>query len=82
MDMKLELIIIGVSDVDRAVAFYRDKAGFHIDYDVKVNEKLRFIQATPPSSACSIAFGIGISDMPPGSMHGLQVVVSDTQAVL
>jgi catechol 2,3-dioxygenase-like lactoylglutathione lyase family enzyme len=80
MNMKLELIIIGVSDVERAIAFYRDKLGFSIDFNVTINENLRFVQATPPGSACSIAFGVGISDMPAGSMHGLQVVVDDAQA--
>ncbi len=80
MNYKLELIIIGVSDVDRAVEFYRDKAGFNIDFNVTVNPKLRFVQVTPPGSACSIAFGLGLTDMPAGSMHGLQVVVDSAQS--
>jgi catechol 2,3-dioxygenase-like lactoylglutathione lyase family enzyme len=77
MDMKLELIILPVTDVDRAKAFYVDKVGFHADHDQRVNEKLRFVQLTPPGSACSIAFGEGITDAPAGSVKGLQVVVAD-----
>jgi catechol 2,3-dioxygenase-like lactoylglutathione lyase family enzyme len=81
MEMKLELIPLPVSDVDKALAFYTDKAGFHLDHDHKVNEDLRFIQLTPPGSACSITFGKGIAtDMKPGSLKGLQMVVPDAQA--
>jgi catechol 2,3-dioxygenase-like lactoylglutathione lyase family enzyme len=80
MDMKLELIGVPVSDVERAKAFY-EKVGFHLDHDHKVNENLRFIQLTPPGSACSITIGTGIADdMKPGSIKGLQMVVKDAQA--
>jgi len=77
MDWKLELVVIPVSDVDRAKAFYTDQVGFIADHDHQVNESLRFVQLTPPGSACSIAFGTGITDATPGSVKGLQVVVSD-----
>ena len=80
MDWKLELISIPVSDVDRAKAFYVDKVGFHMDHDHTINDNLRFVQLTPPGSACSIAFGVGISSKPPGSVEGLQVVVPDVRA--
>ncbi len=80
MDWKLELMILPVSDVDRAKAFYVDKVGFHADHDRVVSEDLRFVQLTPPGSACSIAFGTGISPSEPGSVKGLQVVVDDAQA--
>ena len=67
--------------MDRARDFYKDKVGFNLDYDHTVNEKLRFVQMTPPSSACSICFGTGIADnMKPGSIKGLQMVVKDAQA--
>ncbi|MGH2517940.1 MAG: glyoxalase superfamily protein [Ktedonobacterales bacterium] len=80
MDWKLELVIIPVTDVDRAKAFYTEKAGFHADHDQRVNENLRFVQLTPPGSACSIALGEGITDAVPGTVQGLQVVVSDIHA--
>jgi catechol 2,3-dioxygenase-like lactoylglutathione lyase family enzyme len=80
MDYKLELIAVPVSDVDRAKAFYVEKAGFHADHDVSPNDEIRFVQITPPGSACSIAFGKGISPSEPGSMQGLQVVVDDIEA--
>ena len=79
MDWKLELVIIPVSDVDRARDFYVDKAGFHLDHDQRVSERLRFVQITPPGSACSIAFGEGITDAAPGSVKGMQVVVDDAE---
>ncbi len=80
MDMKLELIPIPVSDVERAKAFYVEKAGFKLDHDIKVSESLRFIQLTPPGSACSITIGDGIAkDMEPGSLKGLQMVVKDAK---
>src|SRR5690242_14486586 len=79
MDMKLELVFIPVSDVDRAKAFYT-QVGFHADHDHTVNENLRFVQLTPPGSACSIAIGVGITDMPPGSIKGLLMVVADINA--
>lgn len=80
MDWKLELVQIPVSDVDRAKAFYTERVGFHADVDYRVNEELRFVQLTPPGSACSIAIGTGLSQMPPGSVEGLQLVVADINA--
>jgi predicted enzyme related to lactoylglutathione lyase len=80
MDWKLELVAVPVSDVDRAKAFYVDQLGFNADHDHQVNEELRFIQLTPPGSACSIALGSGIVDAPPGSAKGLQLVVEDIEA--
>jgi catechol 2,3-dioxygenase-like lactoylglutathione lyase family enzyme len=77
MDFKLELVPVPVSDVDRAIAFYRDKVGFALDHDHKVSETLRFVQLTPPGSACSIVIGLGIVDSAPGSIRGLQLVVDD-----
>ncbi|HZU66297.1 MAG TPA: glyoxalase superfamily protein [Ktedonobacteraceae bacterium] len=81
MQMKLELVIVPVSDVDRAKAFYTEKIGFNADYDFQVREGLRFVQLTPPGSACSIAIGDGITDMQPGSQKGLQMVVEDVRAI-
>lgn len=81
MDMKLELIALPVSDVEKALDFYVNKVGFHLDHDHKVNENLRFIQLTPVGSACSITIGSGIAtDMAPGSVKGLQMVVANAQA--
>ncbi len=80
MDWKLELVNIPVSDVDRAKDFYADKIGFHLDHDHQVNEQIRFVQLTPPGSACSIALGSGLSDAAPGSVRGMQLVVPDIQA--
>ena len=80
MDMRLELVPVPVSDVDRAKAFYVDQAGFNADQDHRVNESLRFVQLTPPGSACSIAIGQGLTAMEPGSLKGLQVVVADADA--
>jgi len=80
MDMKLELIPVPVTDVDRAKAFYVDQAGFNADHDHRVNESLRFVQLTPPGSACSITIGEGLTTMEPGSLKGLQVVVADADA--
>ena len=79
MDFKLELVAIPVSDVDRAKAFY-EKAGFNADHDHKVSEDMRFVQLTPPGSACSIAIGKGVTDAEPGSVKGMQVVVDDIEA--
>jgi catechol 2,3-dioxygenase-like lactoylglutathione lyase family enzyme len=76
MDMKLELVAVPVSDPDRAKAFYTEQAGFNADHDIIVQEGLRFIQLTPPGSACSIALGDGITDAEPGSVRGLQLVVT------
>ena len=75
MDYKLELVAVPVSDVDRAKAFYTEQAGFNADHDHVVNENLRFVQLTPPGSACSIAIGQGVIDAEPGSVKGLQLVV-------
>jgi catechol 2,3-dioxygenase-like lactoylglutathione lyase family enzyme len=80
MDWKLELISVPVSDVDRAKAFYTEKAGFNADHDHTVSDEIRFVQLTPPGSACSIAVGTGIVDTPPGSVQGLQLVVADIDA--
>ena len=79
MDWKLELVAVPVSDVDRAKAFYVEKAGFNPDHDQRVSEDMRFVQLTPPGSACSIALGQGITDAAPGSVTGLQLVVSDIE---
>jgi predicted enzyme related to lactoylglutathione lyase len=80
MDWKIELIAIPVSDVDRAKAFYTDRAGFNPDHDHAVSDEIRFIQLTPPGSACSITIGKGITDAEPGSVKGMQMVVSDIEA--
>ena len=80
MDYKLELIAVPVSDVDRAKAFYVDQAGFNPDHDHKVSDELRFVQLTPPGSACSITIGTGVTDAEPGSVQGLQLVVEDADA--
>ena len=80
MDWKLELVVVPVADVDRAKAFYADQVGFHVDLDHKLNEQFRVVQLTPPGSACSISVGKGITDAPPGSLRGLQLVVSDIDA--
>jgi catechol 2,3-dioxygenase-like lactoylglutathione lyase family enzyme len=80
IEMRLELIAVPVSDVDRAKAFYVDQVGFNADYDHVVHENLRFVQLTPPGSACSIALTTGAHSMQPGSVEGLQVVVDDADA--
>jgi predicted enzyme related to lactoylglutathione lyase len=80
MDWKLELVAVPVTDVDRAKAFYTDQVGFIADHDHRVSDDMRFVQLTPPGSACSIAIGSGIMDTPPGSAQGLQMVVSDIEA--
>ena len=77
MDYKLELIAVPVSDVDRAKAFYVDQVGFNLDHDHRVDENVRFVQLTPRGSACSIAIGQGLTDAAPGSVKGLQLVVSN-----
>jgi catechol 2,3-dioxygenase-like lactoylglutathione lyase family enzyme len=79
MDYKLELIAVPVSDVDRAKAFYTEQAGFNADHDHVVSDELRFVQCTPPGSACSIAFGTGVATTEPGSVQGLQLVVADIE---
>ena len=79
MDWKLELVSIPVTDVDRAKAFYTEKAGFNADHDHRVSDEMRFVQLTPPGSACSIALGTGITESEPGSAQ-VQIVVSDVHA--
>jgi catechol 2,3-dioxygenase-like lactoylglutathione lyase family enzyme len=79
MDLKLELVAIPVSDVDRAKDFY-ERVGFNADHDHRVNESLRFVQLTPPGSACSIAIGEGVTDAEPGSVKGMQLVAEDAEA--
>jgi catechol 2,3-dioxygenase-like lactoylglutathione lyase family enzyme len=80
MDWKLELVIIPVSDVDKAKAFYTEQVGFVADHDHTVSDEVRFVQLTPPGSACSIAFGKGLVSGEPGSVKGLQIVIDDAQA--
>jgi len=80
MDWKLELVAIPVSDVDRAKAFYVEQVGFNADHDHQVSDELRFVQLTPPGSACSIALGTGVVDSQPGSVRGMQMVVEDIHA--
>jgi predicted enzyme related to lactoylglutathione lyase len=82
MDWKIELIGVPVADVDRAKAFYGDQLGFVCDMDTRVSDDIRFVQFTPPGSACSIAFGEGISSMTPGSLEGIQVVVESAEDAL
>jgi catechol 2,3-dioxygenase-like lactoylglutathione lyase family enzyme len=81
MEMKLELVAVPVSDVERAKAFYTEQLGFNLDHDHQVTDELRFVQLTPPGSACSISIGTGLTEMAPGSLKNLQVVVPDVQAV-
>jgi predicted enzyme related to lactoylglutathione lyase len=80
MDWKLELVAIPVTDVDRAKSFYVEKVGFNADHDHRVSDELRFVQLTPPGSACSIAIGDGVTDAEPGSVKGMQMVVDDIEA--
>jgi predicted enzyme related to lactoylglutathione lyase len=80
MDLKLELVVIPVSDVDRAKTFYSEKVGFSEDVDTRVGDEMRVVQLTPPGSACSIGIGTGITDAAPGSVRGLHLVVSDIEA--
>jgi catechol 2,3-dioxygenase-like lactoylglutathione lyase family enzyme len=80
MEMRIELVPIPVSDVDRAKSFYVDRVGFNADHDHLVGPELRFVQLTPPGSACSVVMGLGITDMPPGSQRGVQMVVADADA--
>jgi len=79
MDWKIELVTVPVTDVDRAKDFYVQRAGFHLDHDHTVTEDLRFVQLTPPGSACSIAIGTGLTELPPGSAQ-VQIVVDDAHA--
>jgi catechol 2,3-dioxygenase-like lactoylglutathione lyase family enzyme len=80
MDYRLEVVVVPVSDVDRAKAFYADQVGFVVDVDYTPNEQYRVVQLTPPGSGCSITIGNGLSDMPPGAIKGLQLVVADIDA--
>lgn len=80
MDWKIELVALPVTDVDRAKAFYVEQVGFHADHDHQVHEALRFVQLTPPGSACSLVMGEGITEMAPGSQKLLQIVVDDVEA--
>src|SRR5687768_966262 len=80
MDWKIELVGILVTDVDRAKAFYVDQVGFNADHDHTVSPELRFVQLTPPGSACSIAFGVGLTDAEPGSEKGVMMVVDDIES--
>lgn len=81
MDQRIELIFVPVADADRAKAFFVDRLGWHADHDQRVSEGLRFVQVTPPGSACSIAFGEGISEDEPGSLRSVQLVVDDADAL-
>jgi predicted enzyme related to lactoylglutathione lyase len=80
MDWKIELVAIPVTDVDRAIAFYVDQVGFALDHDHRVDGGIRFVQLTPPGSACSVVLGTGITEMAPGSQKGIQIVISDANA--
>ena len=80
VDFKLELVNVPVSDVDRAKEFYAERVGFNADHDHTVTDDIRFVQLTPPGSACSISIGTGLSDARPGSVQGLQLVVEDIEA--
>ena len=80
MDWKIELVAIPVTDVDRAKDFYVRQVGFHADHDHQVSDTMRFVQLTPPGSACSVVLGTGVTDMPPGSQRGVQVVVADVES--
>jgi predicted enzyme related to lactoylglutathione lyase len=80
MDWKLELVAVPLTDVDRAKRFYTEQVGFDADHDHRISPELRFVQLTPPGSACSIALGTGVTDASPGSVRGLQMVVSDIDA--
>jgi len=82
MDYRIELIIMPVSDVDRSRAFYGDTLGWPVDHDQTVDENVRFVQVTPPGSACSIAFGRGLTEMEPGSLRAIQVVVGSADEAL
>ncbi len=79
MDWRLELVAIPVTDVDRAKAFYAEQVGFAVDHDHRVSDEVRYVQLTPPGSACSIAIGLGVTEAEPGSVKGMQVVVADIE---
>ena len=80
MDYRLEVVVVPVSDVDRAKAFYSERMGFHVDHDSEPAEGVRVVQLTPPGSGCSIVIGTGVAAMEPGSVKGLQLVVDDMDA--
>jgi catechol 2,3-dioxygenase-like lactoylglutathione lyase family enzyme len=82
-EMRLEVVPLPISDVERTKAFYVEQVGFHLDHDVTVSETMRVIQLTPPGSACSVVFGVGlgVTDQPPGSVKGLHLVVKDVRQV-
>lgn len=80
MNWTLEVVVVPVTDVDRAKSFYADQLGFVVDHDTTVSDQMRFVQLTPPGSGCSIVVGQGITDMQPGTIKGLQLVVSDIVA--
>ena len=80
MDMRIEVVPVPVSDVEHAKAFYVDQVGFHADHDQQVNPELRYVQLTPPGSACSIVIGTGVTDMAPGSQRGIMMVITDADA--
>jgi len=80
VECRIELIFVPVTDVDRAIEFYVDTVGFHLDMQARVDDNIRFVQVTPPTSACSIAFGEGITEMTPGTQNSIQVVVPDAEA--
>ncbi|MEV7781678.1 VOC family protein [Kitasatospora sp. NPDC088351] len=77
MDWKLEVVVVPVSDVDRAKLFYEEQGGFTVDHDTRIRDGVRVVQLTPPGSGCSIVVGVGLTEAPPGSMKGLQLVVPD-----
>jgi catechol 2,3-dioxygenase-like lactoylglutathione lyase family enzyme len=80
MNWTLEVVVVPVADVDRAKTFYSEKVGFHVDHDTTISEEMRIVQLTPPGSGCSIVIGKGVVEMTPGSLRGLQLVVSDIRA--
>jgi predicted enzyme related to lactoylglutathione lyase len=82
MDFRIELIPLAVQDVDRSVDFYGNRVGWNVDHDQTISPELRFVQVTPPGSACSICFGVGLEMMPTGSSQFIQVVVDDADAAL
>jgi catechol 2,3-dioxygenase-like lactoylglutathione lyase family enzyme len=82
MDFRLEVVVVPVSDVDRAKAFYTERMGFNADHDTQIDENTRVVQLTPPGTACSIANGTGLAQMEPGSVKGLQLVVTDMEAAV
>ena len=82
MELRLEVVVVPVSDVDRAKAFYTERMGFNADHDTQISDETRVVQLTPPGSGCSIAIGTGLAPMEPGSLKGLQLVVTDMEAAL